>query len=253
MKNATRSLSVAASGAFAAIRDLLAPPACLTCDSGLARHGSLCASCWSNMRFIDRPYCEVLGTPFAYDQGVGAVSPEAIADPPPFDRLRAAVLYDPLARSLVSNLKFSDRTDLAPWMAGWMATAGRELLAERPVVVPAPLHWRRLHERRYNQSAELARAVAGKAGLEYRPLALERHRHTERQVGLDALARSRNVQGAFRVPAAQRPLIEGRRVLLVDDVYTTGATVKACARALRRAGVAGVDVLVFARVPAGDI
>lgn len=251
--NATRSILAPVAAALGAVRDLLAPPACLACDAAIADQGSLCAACWSQMRFIDRPYCEVLGTPFPYDHGPGAISPEAIADPPPFERLRAAVLYDPLARSLVSGLKFSDRPELAPWMARWMATAGRELFAEKPVLVPVPLHTSRLRERRYNQSAELSRALARLTRLEHKPLALVRHKATGRQVGLDALARLRNVQGAFRVPAEHRPGIEGRRVLLVDDVYTTGATMKACARALRRAGVTGVDALVFARVPAGDI
>jgi ComF family protein len=191
--------------------------------------------------------------PFPHDQGEGAVSLEAIADPPPFARLRSVMLYDETARALVSGLKFADRGDLAPWMAGWMANAGRELLAECAVVMPVPLHWKRLHQRRYNQSAELARPLAQAAKRLYLPLALVRHRATDSQIGLSALARSRNVQGAFRVPHTLRPQIEGRRILLVDDVYTTGATVKACSRALLRAGAAAVDVLTFARVASGDI
>ncbi len=205
------------------------------------------------MRFIERPYCEILGTPFPHEFGEGAVSPQAIADPPPFNRLRSAVLYDDKARSLVSSLKFSDRTDLARWMSNFMLVAGRELFADCQAVIAVPLHWRRLQARRYNQSAELARPIAAQTGLLHLPLALVRHRSTESQIGLSALARARNVQGAFRVPANWRPQIEGRRILLVDDVYTTGATVKACARSLKRAGATGVDVLTFARVASGDI
>jgi ComF family protein len=235
------------------IRDTVVPPVCLACDSRVARQGGLCARCWPHMRFIDRPFCEVLGIPFPHEQGAGAVSPQAMADPPPFDRLRSCVIYDERARALVSGLKFSDRGDLAPWMAGWMAIAGRELAKDCSIVVPVPLHWRRLHERRYNQSAELARMVARSCGLTYLPLALVRHRATERQVGLSAKARARNVQGAFRVPPERRPDIEGAGVLVIDDVYTTGATVRACARALKRAGAARVDVLTFASVTYGDI
>lgn len=242
-----------ATSLFAAARDAVVPPACLVCDARVARQGGLCQRCWPRMRFIDRPFCEVLGIPFPHDMGEGAVSPQAMADPPPFDRLRSCVLYDDKARMLVSGLKFSDRGDLAPWMAGMMVTAGRELFRDCSVLVPVPLHWRRLHERRYNQSAELGRIVARQAGLDYRPMTLVRHRPTERQVGLSATARARNVQGAFRVPAEHRPGIEGVGVLLVDDVYTTGATAKACARALKRAGATRVDVLTFATVPAGDI
>lgn len=237
----------------ARLRDVVIPPACLLCDTLVERQGGLCARCWSGARFIARPYCEVLGTPFAYDQGEGAVSPRAIADPPPFGRLRSVMVYDDGARRLVGALKFADRSELAPWMARWMAVAGGELLALTQVVVPVPLHRLRLHERRYNQSAELGRHVAAIAGKAFEPLALIRHRRTRQQVGLSASERERNVQGAFRVPPERRPLIEGRRVLLIDDVHTTGATVRACARALRRSGAAGVDVLTFATVVGDDI
>jgi ComF family protein len=205
------------------------------------------------MRFIERPCCEVLGMPFPHDMGPGFISPAAIADPPPFDRLRSSVLYGDAARRLVSGLKFSDRGDLAPWMARWMVVAGRELLLDCHCITPVPLHWRRLHQRRYNQSAELARAIAGLCGKPYRPQILARRRPTAQQVGLSAAARLRNVEGAFAVPAGMRAEISGRRVLLVDDVHTTGATVRACARVLKRAGASGVDVLTFAMVPSGDI
>lgn len=246
-------LSAAAKRTAERVRDLLIPSTCLLCDAIVDRQGGLCAGCWGRARFIERPYCEVLGMPFPFDQGEGAVSPAAIADPPPFARLRSVMVYDDCARRLVAMLKFSDRTDLAPWMAQWMAVAGRELVADCDVVVPVPLHWLRLHQRRYNQSAELARRIAGAAGLDYRPQVLRRHRRTRRQVGLTSLERARNVQGAFRVHAEDRPLVEGRRILLVDDVYTTGATAGACARALGRAGAAAVDVLTFASVFRDDI
>ena len=239
-------------------RDLAIPPTCLLCDRLVDDQGGLCASCWKSSRFIERPYCEVLGLPFAFDpgahdEGSAIVSAGALADPPPFERLRAAMAYDDSARRLVSAFKFSDRGDLAPWMAGFMVRAGRELIADCEVIVPVPLHRLRLHERRYNQSAELARRIAAFTGLAYEAQALSRHRRTRQQVGLSALERARNVQGAFRADAARRPAVEGRRVLLVDDVHTTGATVRACARALKRAGAAAIDVLVFASVVGDDI
>lgn len=251
--SASWSLGAAMAATARYVRDIVIPPTCLLCDALVDCQGGLCARCWTGAHFIARPYCEVLGTPFAFDKGEGALSPQAIADPPPFDRLRAAMVYDETARRLVGALKFADRSELAPWMGRWMTVAGRELIHESTVVVPVPLHPLRLHERRYNQSAELARQIARISGLSFQPLALIRHRRTRRQVGLTATQRARNVQGAFRVPADRRPLVEGRRVLLVDDVCTTGATVKACARALRRSGVAGVDVLAFASVAGSDI
>jgi len=235
------------------VRDLVIPPTCLLCDRLVANQGGLCAACWRQCRFIGRPFCEALGTPFAFDPGPGSLSPAAIAEPPPFARHRSVMLYDEGARRLVSGLKFADRNELAPWMARLMKTAARELLDDCAVIVPVPLHRLRLHERRYNQSAELARHLAALSGREFLPQALERHRATRRQVGLTATERARNVQGAFRTPATMRPLVEGRRVLLVDDVYTTGATVAACARALRRARAAAIDVVTFAMVAAGDI
>ena len=181
------------------------------------------------------------------------LSAEAIADPPPFDRARAVAVYDDVARRLVHGLKYRDRLELARWMAGWMARAGAELLDKADIVVPVPLHRRRLWWRRYNQSALLAHALAVKAG---KPLAndvLIRIRATAQQVGLSAEERDRNVRGAFRMTAEGKPAIAGRRVLLVDDVYTTGATVRAGTRALIRAGAVGVDVLTFARVVKGAI
>ena len=235
-------------GLFRRALDLAVPPRCLSCEGRVASEGSLCARCWAKIRLIEPPYCARLGIPFAYDLGAGALSAEAIADPPPFDRCRAAAAFDDVARSLVHGLKYRDRLDLAAWMAEWMARAGAELIAEADIVVPVPLHRRRLWWRRFNQSVMLGRGVAERTGKRLAPMALARVRPTRQQVGLSAGERDKNVRGAFRVPVEERAAIAGRRVLLVDDVYTTGATVKAATRALLRAGASGVDVLVFARV-----
>jgi len=230
---------------------MLFPAVCPGCQTAVTRAGSVCPDCWVNLRFIERPYCEVLGLPFSYDLGKGFLSAQAIAEPPPFARLRAAVLYQELATRLVTALKYGDRTDLVPLMAGWMERAGAELLADADVIVPVPLHARRLWRRKFNQSAELSRAIARKSGVMFRPLALERIKATQTQVGLGQRQRQDNVRGAFRVSEQRRSEVEGRRVLLVDDVYTTGATAASATRALKRAGASDVDVLVFARVAGG--
>jgi ComF family protein len=233
--------------------DIALPAHCLACDRRIADAGTLCASCWSGLKLIERPYCEKLGTPFTYELGEGALSAEAIADPPPFGRCRAVAAFDDVARKLVHGLKYRDRLDLAMWMASWMMRSGGELIADCDVIVPVPLHRRRLWSRRFNQSGELAKTVARHARKPFAALALTRVRATRHQVGLSAGERDRNVRGAFRVAADARGGLTGRRVLLIDDVYTTGATAKAATRALLRAGAASVDVLVFARVvrPAG--
>ncbi len=235
------------------VADLILPPHCLACGKRVAGAGALCSSCWGDLRLIEKPYCASLGIPFAYDLGEGAMSAEAIADPPPFARCRAVAAFDDIARRLVHGLKYRDRLDLAAWMAGWMARAGAEVLEDAEAIVPVPLHRRRLWWRRFNQSALLAGEIARRAGKPLAPTALLRIKATPQQVGLSANERDLNVRGAFRVPKERRDEIAGRQVVLVDDVYTTGATAKAATRALLRGGARSVDVLVFARVvrPAG--
>jgi len=173
---------------------------------------------------------------------------EAIAGPPPYNRARAAVRYDETARDMVQAFKYADRLDLAPAMGRWMALAGRELLADAEALVPVPLHWTRLWSRRFNQAAALAKVVSRQSGVPVTYHALKRARATRQQVGLTQAERASNVQGAFRVPIESRAAVRGRRLLLIDDVLTSGATLDTCARILLRAGAANVDVLVFARV-----
>jgi ComF family protein len=197
---------------------------------------------------IERPFCEKLGIPFTYDPGPGIYSMQAIADPPAYARARAAVRYDEIARAMVHALKYGDRLDLAPVMARWMARAGGELLADAEVIVPVPLHWRRMWARRFNQSATLAKLLAAGRDLPVSFTALKRVKATPQQVGLSKSERATNVQGAFRVAPAGKAEIARRHVVLVDDVLTSGATVDACSRALLRAGARQVDVLIFARV-----
>ena len=231
---------------------ILFPPVCAGCRRLVAAPGTLCGQCWPTLRFIERPWCEVLGTPFSHEMGEGILSADAIANPPPFARARSAVVYEGAARQMALGLKFRDRTELGPWMARWMMRAGGELVADADVIVPVPLHRRRFFWRRFNQSAELARAIGVQSGKPFAPDAVIRVRPTRQQVGLGARERETNVRGAFRVPTEAEILVRGRRVLLVDDVYTTGTTVSAVTRALKRGGAADVDVLTFARVLPGD-
>lgn len=233
--------------------DFIYPPVCAGCGVIVTRHGGVCPACWAGLKLIERPYCEVLGLPFTHDLGKGILSADAIADPPVFDRLRSVAIHDGIARNLVHALKYRDRTDLAVMMAEWMIRAGDGEVARSEAIVTVPLHAFRLWGRRYNQSAELARTIARLSGKPFLATALSRTRRTRRQVGLGKAARRDNVQGAFSVPEAQRPAVFGRRLILVDDVYTTGATVNAATRALKRAGATDVTVLTFARAMTGLI
>ncbi|WP_425602851.1 ComF family protein [Hoeflea algicola] len=227
---------------------LVYPPICAGCGIMTGDHAALCAVCWQSVRFIERPYCEITGAPFDHDRGEGLVSPEAIARPPAYGKARAAVFYDGVARKIAQGLKYSDRADLAEMMAAWMVRAGRDVIDDSDVIIAVPLHRRRLFSRHYNQSAELARAVARLSGKRFLPAGLHRVRATERQVGLGLRARQDNVRGAFRTPETQKARLFGVRILLVDDVLTTGATVEAATRALKRGGAGEVNVLTFARV-----
>jgi ComF family protein len=227
---------------------LIYPPTCIACQGATGEPHRLCPACWSQIRFIEKPYCRRLGTPFSLDYGMELLSPAAIADPPVFERARAAAVYDDLAARLVSRLKYGDRLELARPLGELMTRAGRELLAEADVIVPVPLHRWRLWQRRFNQAMALARVVSAKSAVPCDPLLLARVRHTARQVGLTRAQRRTNLQGAFRVPDGAKAKLAGKRVLLVDDVLTTGSTGNAASRALLRGGAARVDVLTFATV-----
>ncbi|MGB6172614.1 MAG: ComF family protein, partial [Xanthobacteraceae bacterium] len=205
--------------------DLALPPLCPACREPVEGQ-ALCPACWSKLSFITRPYCERLGIPFVYDPGPGILSMEAIADPPAYQRARAAVRFDEISRALVHALKYSDRLDLAPMMGRWISHAGRELLAEADALVPVPLHWRRLWTRRFNQSAMLAAAISAQSGVPIATGVLKRVKPTAQQVGLSRTERAANVQGAFRVPPEARGAVAGRRLVLVDDALTSGATVE---------------------------
>lgn len=231
-----------------AILDLALPPLCLGCAKPVGTAGSLCPACWQSMDFIARPYCERLGTPFSTDPGPGLLSLKAIAEPPAFGRARAAARYDGTARLLVHRLKYSDRLDLGTAMGRWMVRAGHEVLAEAELLVPVPLHRMRFWGRRFNQAGELAKAVSRETGLPVAHEALRRVKATRSQVGLSASERVKNVSGAFRPGLDAKGTVRGRRVLLIDDVMTTGSTLNAAANVLRRAGATEVDALVFALV-----
>ena len=206
----------------------------------------LSAGAWSKVAFIAEPLCDGCGVPFEYETGDRCAA--CLAQPRPFARARAACLYDDASRDLILKFKHADRTDLAQLFSRWIARSAADLLAETDAVAPVPMHPARLLARRYNQAAEIARPLARAHRLTYLPDALVRARNNESQAGKSGSGRRRNVAGAFAVPASRKAKVEGRRILLVDDVLTTGATAEACAKALLKAGAASVDVAVIARV-----
>lgn len=234
--------------AAAVVLDALLPPRCAACREPVERSGALCLACWSALAFIGHPLCAVCGDPFETAPPGEPVCGDCLAAPPPWRRARSALRYDDVSRPLVLGFKHGDRLHLAALLAGWMLLAGGELIETADVIVPVPLHPWRLLSRRYNQSAVLAHRLGQTCGVTVSDRALRRVRRTPSQGHLTKAQRDRNVRGAFRIDRSRRAEIEGKRVLLVDDVLTSGATAGACTRALLRAGATEVDLLTLARV-----
>ena len=230
----------------AAALDLLLPPEAFDAHSGAPQTAGFSASAWMRIAFLDEPVCDGCGLPFPFDQGVGVRCPACEARPRAFTRARAACLYDEHSRELILKLKHADRPEVGALFARWLRRAASPLLEEADAVAPVPLHRSRLFARRYNQAAEIARPLARLSGKPYLADALVRRRATATQGGKSGRGRRINVKGAFHAP--RRSSIEGRRILLVDDVLTTGATAEACAAALLGAGARSVSLAVVARV-----
>ncbi len=232
--------------------DSLLPPQCPLCRAFVDGPNKLCAGCFGQMNFITAPHCQHCGLAFAT---MGEAGPQGqclgcLRRPPRFGRARAALSYDAAAHSLILPFKHADRTELAPVLAAMMARAGATLLAETDALLPVPLHRRRLIARRYNQAGLLAACLARHASRPWLPDALMRPRATTPLGEMSAAARRQEVSGAFEIRPSRQSAIAGKRLLLIDDVMTSGATASACAAAALQAGAAAVDVLVAARVPA---
>jgi ComF family protein len=205
-----------------------------------------CLECWSALFFLGEPCCARCALPFDYEAGAGVECGRCLAEPPAFDRLRAAVAYGEISRRVALKLKYGGRPGVAETMARFMA---RHLDAgEDAILAPVPLHRWRIWRRGYNQSALVAVALAERTGRAARLDLVERVKATPPLRGMGPRERKEAVRGAFRINPKRKQEAKGRAVVLIDDVYTSGATANACARILRRAGAASVEVLCWARV-----
>ena len=229
----------------ASMIDVLLPPRCLACGTAVGKAGVLCAECWRGLTFLGLPCCAICGLPFEFDLGHSVLCGDCARRAPSFDHARAALRYDDASRKLILGFKHGDRLHPAPAFGQWLKRAGAELIRDADLAVPVPLHWTRLFARRYNQAAVLANALRAAGGPPVAPDTLQRARATPPQGRGNREARHRNVAAAFAVRPGHG--FAGKRLLLIDDVFTTGATVSECARILKRAGAARVDVLTLAR------
>ncbi|WP_443748638.1 ComF family protein [Asticcacaulis solisilvae] len=227
--------------------DLAFPPA----DDGHHPSGMAPAN-WSKVRFLADEGCDMCARPFAGGLHFGrdALCSACAEKPFPFVKTRAACLYDDASRGIILGFKHGDRLDYAPMLVRWLERAGADLWSDVDAVLPVPLHASRLRKRRYNQAAELARPLAKHLALDYLPDALVRTRATKAQANSPD-ARWENVRTAFALNRGAK--VAGKRIVLVDDVFTTGATLRACTRVLLEAGAAQVSVAVLARVASGNL
>lgn len=232
------------------LADLIWPQRSLITGREVAGPGVLEPALWAKLQFISAPVCGCCGTPFEIAVDDGQLCGACIAHPPAYNRARAALVYGDVSRDLVLALKYQGRRDGLALLASWMSNAGADLLKDATLIVPVPLHYFRLVRRGFNQSLWLAAALSRASGVKLSVDALKRIRSTPIQGGLSADARRRNVQGAFKVRPSQEDMVKDQKILLVDDVLTTGATAEACSRALKRSGASCVDVLTLARVAA---
>jgi ComF family protein len=228
--------------------NILLPPACVACGALVSSENGLCAACWEQVDFIGDPVCAQCGRPFEFDPGEGSQCAACLKKPPLYDRARSAVVYGETSRRFILSYKHGDRLDMVPSMVSWLERAGEMVITDADLIAPVPLHWSRFLSRRFNQSAELARVLSRRTDCRYMPELLIRKKRTTSQAGLNARERAKNVRGAFAVKSKHMDVLEGKRVLLVDDVLTTGSTLNACAGVLLWAGASAVDVLTLARV-----
>ena len=231
---------------------VILPPRCTLSGEFVDRQGMIAPAAWASLEFISTPLCDTCGIPFEFAVEEKTRCAGCLSDPPPYKAARAALKYGDASRSLILGFKHADKIHIAGSFAPWLMRAGEDMLKDADLLVPVPLHYRRLVARRYNQADLIAKALSRASGIPCKSQALRRTRSTPSQGHLKADERAKNVRRAFAVDPRFSAKIKGARIILIDDVYTTGSTVKECTKALLKAGAAEVSILTLARVVKGE-
>jgi ComF family protein len=227
--------------------DIILPPRCPITGELVSNNGTLSSTFWSQLNFIQDPFCPTCGLPYSSREQAHHVCASCLMEPPSFTVARSALYYDDASRKLILTFKHADRTLLAPLLTQWLIQCAPNTLHDADYIIPVPLHRWRLLKRRYNQSAELARLLSKKLGIAYAPHMLRRRRNTDSQGHKNKTQRRKNVRGAFHILPHHKTQLAGKHVIVIDDVYTTGATLESCAKTLCHAGVTQITVLTLAR------
>jgi ComF family protein len=237
--------------------DTVFPPRCISTGLPVGKNGMISPELWGALDFLAGAMCPRCGFPFAFENEFEDpfsneyICAHCIESPPNFSRARSALKYNEASRALILSFKHGDRLHAVPVFTPWLLNAGKELFEGCDIIVPVPLHPSRLLKRRYNQSALLAQGLHKKTNIQLDLLSLERKRATLSQGHMNAPRRQKNVQGAFLVREKNKPKLRGKTILLIDDVYTSGATIKECSKTLLKAGALDVRALTLARVIKG--
>ncbi|MGI9392729.1 MAG: ComF family protein [Parvibaculales bacterium] len=230
------------------VTNFMIPFRCSACMRIIESEGGVCGYCWGKIRFIEKPICPILGAPFPFEVAEGTISARALAHPPAFDHMRSVFFYEGVGQEILHRFKFARHTEIAKTFAPWMLRAGGEIVKNCDIIIPIPLHRGRYVSRSFNQSSELGRHIHYLTKLPIDTNSLIRIRATPPQSGLSGRERRANIKNAFIVRERKKHLIRHKRVLLIDDVYTTGATIHEACRVLRRSKAASIEVLTLARV-----
>lgn len=231
--------------------DLILPPRCIVTGEIVQEQGTISPQVWKKLQFISDPQCRKCGVPFEFFAGDEALCAPCLDHPPPFDQARSCLIYNDASRDLILGFKHADKLHITRAFTPWMARTGKDMLQEADALIPVPLHRWRLLRRRYNQAAILAKALSVQTSVRWWPDALSRVRATPTQGHLKAKDRAENVRNAFMLTPSYTARIAGKSLVLIDDVFTTGSTVKECASVLKKAGAERVDVLTLARTVRG--